>query len=41
LKALAATGVLHERKEGRENVYSNVRFFDLLTSDDKAFERFG
>jgi Fic family protein len=33
LKQLADIGVLVERKEGRENLYINARFLDLLISD--------
>ena len=33
LRSLTASGVLQERKEGRENLYINVRFLDLLTND--------
>jgi Fic family protein len=40
LKDLAAKGVLQERQEGRENLYVNVRFLDLLTSDANDFKRF-
>ena len=40
LKELAATGVLEERKEGRENLYINVRLLKLLTSDDNDFRAF-
>lgn len=40
LKELAAKGVLQERQEGRENIYINVRFLDLLTSDNNAFKKF-
>jgi hypothetical protein len=32
--------VLDERQEGRENIYINVRFLDLLTSDRHDFRRF-
>jgi Fic family protein len=41
LKELAAKGVLQERQEGRENIYINVRFLDLLTSDNNDFKKFG
>ena len=34
LKEFVAVGVLAERKEGRENLYINLRFLDLLTSDN-------
>ncbi|MTD94922.1 Fic family protein [Hyphomicrobium sp. xq] len=40
LKELAAKGLLEERKEGRENIYVNVRFLDLLTSDRNSFKKF-
>ena len=40
LKELVAKGVLQERKEGRENIYINVRFLGLLTADTHAFEKF-
>jgi len=40
LKELVAKGVLDERQEGRENIYINVRFLDLLTSDRNDFKRF-
>ena len=38
LKELVDKGVLQERKEGRENIYINVRFLDLLTSDVNIFK---
>ena len=41
LKELVAKGVLDERQEGRENIYINVRFLDLLTSDNNDFKKFG
>jgi Fic family protein len=41
LKELVAKGVLQERQEGRENIYINVRFLELLTSDRNDFKRFG
>lgn len=41
LKELVAKGVLQERKEGRENIYINVRFLDLLTAETNAFQKFG
>lgn len=41
LKELVAKGVLQERKEGRENIYINVRLLKLLTSDENDFEKFG
>ncbi len=40
LKELAEKGVLQERQEGRENIYINVRFLELLTSDRNDFKRF-
>jgi len=40
LKELVATRVLEERKEGRENLYINVRLLKLLTSDDNDFRAF-
>lgn len=40
LKELAAKGVLEERKEGRENIYINVRFLALLTADANDFRKF-
>ena len=40
MKELAAKGVLQERQEGRENIYINVRFLDLLTSKSNAFKKF-
>jgi Fic family protein len=40
LKELVAKGVLDERQEGRENIYVNVRFLQLLTSDSNAFKKF-
>ncbi len=33
MKELVAKGVLQERQEGRENIYINVRFLELLTSE--------
>ena len=30
--------MLDERQEGRENIYINVRFLDLLTSDRNDFK---
>lgn len=41
LKELAAKGVLEERQEGRENIYINVRFLELLTSERNDFKKFG
>jgi len=40
LKELVAKGVLQERKEGRENIYINVRLFELLTTDGNTFRGF-
>jgi cell filamentation protein, protein adenylyltransferase len=40
LKELVASGVLQERQEGRENIYINVRFLELLTSDSNDFKKF-
>jgi Fic family protein len=40
LKELVAKGVLQERQEGRENIYINVRFLELLTSDANDFKKF-
>jgi cell filamentation protein, protein adenylyltransferase len=40
LKELVAKGVLQERQEGRENIYINVRFLELLTSESNAFKKF-
>ncbi len=40
LKELVAKGVLDERQEGRENIYINVRFLELLTSDSNDFKKF-
>lgn len=40
LKELVAKGVLQERQEGRENIYINVRFLELLTSDKNDFKKF-
>lgn len=41
MKELVAKGVLHERQEGREYIYINVRFLELLTSDTNGFKKFG
>ena len=35
---LVSAGVLHERKAGREKLYLNTRFLDLLMSDNNEFE---
>lgn len=40
MKELVAKGVLLERQVGRENVYINVRFLELLTSDRNDFKKF-
>jgi Fic family protein len=40
LKELVAKGVLEERQEGRENIYINVRFLELLTSETNNFRKF-
>ena len=40
MKELVAKSVLLERREGRENVYINVRFLELLTSDRNDFKKF-
>ena len=40
LKELTAKGVLQERKEGRENIYVNLRFLELLTADTNTFRKF-
>jgi Fic family protein len=40
LKELVAKGVLEERQEGRENIYINVRFLELLTSETNGFRKF-
>jgi Fic family protein len=37
LKDLAAVGVLERKKEGREALYINKRFLDLLTGDSNLF----
>jgi Fic family protein len=37
LKDLAASGVLEHRKEGREALYINKKFLDLLTRDGNRF----
>jgi len=41
LKELAADGVLGSRREGREQLYINTRFLELLTSDADEFRAFG
>jgi Fic family protein len=40
LKELAAGGVLQSRKEGREQLYINARFLDLLMQDANEFRSF-
>ena len=40
LKELSVSGVLQERQEGRENIYVNVRFLHLVTSDANDFKPF-
>jgi len=40
LKELVAKGVLEERQEGRENIYLNIRFIDLLTSESNTYKAF-
>jgi Fic family protein len=40
LKELTAKGVLQERKEGRENIYVNLRLLELLTADTNTFRKF-
>jgi hypothetical protein len=37
---MVAKGVLQERQEGRENIYINLRFLELLTSDKNDFKKF-
>jgi hypothetical protein len=41
LKELTAGGVLESRKEGREQLFINSRFLDLLTRDENEFQAFG
>jgi Fic family protein len=41
LRELAAGGVLKARKEGRDQLYINSRFLDLLMSDSNEFRAFG
>jgi len=41
LRELAAGGVLEARKEGRDQLYINSRFLDLLMSDSNEFRAFG
>ena len=40
LRELAAGGVLQSRKEGREQLFINSRFLDLLTRDENEFQAF-
>jgi Fic family protein len=40
LKELVVKGVLEERREGRENIYINVRFLNLLTANGNTFKNF-
>jgi Fic family protein len=40
LGQLVEAGVLREEKAGREKLYVNIRFLDLLTSDSNEFEPF-
>ena len=40
LKDLCESGVLEERKEGREKLFLNVRFLELLQSDGNGFRGF-
>lgn len=40
LKELALKGVLEERKEGRENLFINIRLLDLLVTDENRFKPF-
>jgi Fic family protein len=41
LKELTSGGVLEARKEGREVLYINTRFLELLMKDDNSFRAFG
>jgi len=41
LKELAGGGILESRKEGREQLYINSRFLDLLMTDANEFRAFG
>jgi hypothetical protein len=41
LRELTAGGILESRKEGREQLYMNSRFLDLLMSDANEFRAFG
>jgi Fic family protein len=40
LKELVARGILQERKEGRENLYINVRLLELLTAEGNGYRAF-
>ena len=40
LKELSAAGVLEQRKEGREVLYINVKFLDLLKSNTHEFQAY-
>ncbi len=40
LKGLVAGGVLQSRKEGREQLFINTRFLELLTRDENEFQAF-
>lgn len=40
LKGLVAGGVLQSRKEGREQLFINARFLELLTRDENEFQAF-
>ena len=40
LNQLIAAGVLREEREGRDKLFVNVRFFDLLMNDSNAFAPF-
>lgn len=40
LKQLIEVGVLREEREGRDKLFMNVRFFDLLMSDSNEFAPF-
>ncbi len=39
LRELAAADVLRQRKEGRENLYINARFLELLTNENNEFRQ--
>lgn len=40
LRELADNGILEQKKEGREILYINTRFLDLLKSDDHTFPQY-